>query len=118
MYIAIFVIAIIIAFSGGSEALRSLETISPIQEFLFGFLCYFTYYLFFESIFGRTLGKLITGTTVVNEHGGKPVFKQIIGRTLCRLIPFEPFSFFGASGYGWHDSIPKTYVIDIRNQKK
>jgi uncharacterized RDD family membrane protein YckC len=29
------------------------------------------------------------------------------------LIPFEQFSFFGEDGKGWHDSISKTYVVDI-----
>ena len=118
MYIAIFIIAIVFAFAGGGEILLRLESISPIEEFMFGSICYLVYYLLLESIFGRTVGKLITGTAVVNEHGGKPTFKQIIGRTLCRLIPFEPLSFFGAKGYGWHDSIPNTYVIDTRKQKK
>lgn len=118
MYALIFIFAIIFAFSGGEATLMRLETISPLEEFAFGYLCYLGYYLFFESIFGKTLGKLITGTAVVNEHGGKPTFKQYLYRSLCRLIPFEPFSFFRSGGVGWHDSIPNTYVIDTRKQNK
>src|SRR6185436_13626318 len=52
------------------------------------------YYLFFEGIFGATPGKMITKTRVVRLDGGKPSFGQIVGRTLSRFVPFEPFSFF------------------------
>jgi uncharacterized RDD family membrane protein YckC len=70
------------------------------------------YYLFFESLWQRTPGKFILGTMVVNRDGEKPSFKQILGRTLCRFIPFEAFSFFGEEG--WHDSIPSTKVVMVR----
>lgn len=69
------------------------------------------YYLFFEATTSRTLGKLLTGTKVVNIVGGKPSFGQILGRTFARCIPFEPFSFFGTPARGWHDSLTKTYVV-------
>ena len=67
-----------------------------------------------EGATGRTLGKLVTGTRVVNAAGGTPSFKQILGRSLARFIPFEAFSFLGDDGRGWHDSIPDTYVIRCR----
>ena len=75
------------------------------------------YYLVSESLFGATLGKLITGTRVVDERGGRPTLGQIVGRTLCRFIPFEPFSvLFATDGQvrGWHDRIPRTYVVRKR----
>ena len=75
------------------------------------------YYLLMESAFGLTVGKLVTGTRIVDEQGGRPTFGQIVGRTLCRMIPFEPFSLlFAGSGEarGWHDSIPRTYVVRKR----
>jgi len=74
------------------------------------------YYLAQEALWGRTLGKLITGTKVVNEDGSKLTFGRALGRTLCRLIPFEALSFLGGSGRprGWHDTIPKTKVISVR----
>ena len=71
------------------------------------------YYCFFEGIWGRTPGKFLIGTKVVDEEGDPPSFGQIVGRSACRLIPFEPFSFFGARG--WHDSISHTYVVRTRN---
>jgi uncharacterized RDD family membrane protein YckC len=62
-----------------------------------------------------TLAGLV-GTKVVNANGGKASIGQVAGRSLCRFIPFEAFSFFGNKGFpiGWHDSIPKTRVIKTR----
>ena len=72
------------------------------------------YFGVLEATTSRTLGKLVTGTKVVNENGGAPTTGQILGRTFCRLIPFEAFSFFGTPTRGWHDKIPKTYVVKAR----
>jgi uncharacterized RDD family membrane protein YckC len=73
------------------------------------------YYIIFEYFWGKTPGKFITKTRVVNEAGRPPSFMNIVGRTLCRFIPFEPFSFLGGNGStGWHDSISKTYVVEDR----
>jgi uncharacterized RDD family membrane protein YckC len=76
----------------------------------------FLYYVPQEALSGRTLGKLITGTKAISEDGTELSFGQALGRTLCRFIPFEAFSFFGGKGRprGWHDSIPKTKVISTR----
>jgi hypothetical protein len=51
---------------------------------------------------------------VVGELDERPAFSQVVGRTLCRFIPFEVFSFFGEAG--WHDSIPKTQVVAVRGR--
>ena len=88
--------------------------------------CYFTtltiyyttnllliYYTTIETLTGRSLGKFITKTKVVIYDGSKPTFNEILVRSLCRLIPLEHFSFLGEDGNGWHDSISKTYVVDI-----
>lgn len=78
-----------------------------------GAAIFLLYYIIFEFLFGKTLAKFITGTRVVRADGQPPTMGQIIGRTLCRLIPFEPFSFFGGHGrpVGWHDSLSGTRVI-------
>lgn len=70
------------------------------------------YYLVFEGIFNTTAGKCATNTTIVNEQGERPGFSKILGRTFCRLIPFDALSFLGAGARGWHDSIPNTYVVE------
>jgi uncharacterized RDD family membrane protein YckC len=30
------------------------------------------------------------------------------------MIPFEAFSFLGDEGRGWHDSLAKTVVVDVK----
>lgn len=73
------------------------------------------YYLFLESLFGRTIGKIVTGSVVVDENGLKPSFKIIFIRTLCRLIPFEALSFLSKSARFWHDYFSKTYVVEKKD---
>lgn len=68
------------------------------------------YYTLTEGLFGRSLGKFITGTIVVDENGEKPTLGIAFKRSLCRLIPFDAFTFLGGSR-GWHDSISNTYVV-------
>jgi len=68
-------------------------------------------YIIFEAVTGKTLGKHITGTKVVNEYGDRPSFGQVLGRSFARLIPLEALSFFGTPTRGWHDSLTGTYVV-------
>ncbi len=107
----------IIAMLIGSE--KMLEFISSEGGgYVIAFPIYIGYYIIMEAAFGRTIGKLACGTRVVNQHGRKASVGQIFGRTFCRFIPFEAFSFLGSETRGWHDSIAKTYVINVREQSK
>ncbi len=90
------------------------EWLMDIPDIVFGLVIGCAYYLGFEWAFGRTVGKLITGTRVVSASGERVGFGGIVGRTLCRLIPFEAFSFLGAEARGWHDSMTNTYVVKCR----
>jgi uncharacterized RDD family membrane protein YckC len=73
------------------------------------------YYLLMEGLFGRTLGKMITGTRVVNwKTGQKPGIGALVGRTLARFVPFEAFSFLGSEPGGWHDRWSGTMVVDLK----
>lgn len=74
---------------------------------------FFVFYMSFQEYFlkGRTFAKYITGTKVVKEDGLEPQMKDYLIRSLCRLIPFEAFSFLG--NIGWHDSISKTRVVNF-----
>lgn len=72
----------------------------------------FLYFVLLEGIWQKTLSKFITKTKVVMKDGRKPPFKNILGRTLARYIPFEPFSFlFGSHPMGWHDRLSNTLVV-------
>jgi uncharacterized RDD family membrane protein YckC len=84
---------------------------STLGDYAFGFVVITSYYALCEGLFGRTLGKLVTRTWVVDESGGKPTFWQILGRSAARSIPFEPFSFFGSEPTGWHDRLSGTRVV-------
>ncbi|MGS2727505.1 RDD family protein [Psychroserpens sp. BH13MA-6] len=84
-----------------------------LVDYIFACIVLFIYYTTIESLTGRSLGKYITKTKVVLHDGSKPTFNEILVRSLSRMIPFEAFSFLGDLGKGWHDTISKTYVVDI-----
>lgn len=114
-YIGFFLLSIIVGIAVGvffGDA--GIEYLESVPDFALGLSIVLGYYIALESLSGRTLGKLITGTKVVNEQGDKPSLLQILGRSFSRLIPFEAFSFFGSEGRGWHDSFSKTYVVKCR----
>ena len=88
-----------------------LDDSGPLGDYLFGVLVASAYYLPFEALTGRTLGKFVTGTRVVSLSGEPATFAQLVGRTAARFIPFEPFSFFGRDAIGWHDTLSGTRVV-------
>ncbi len=94
-----------------------IESWGVVAEYAFGILVMLLYYTPLEALFGCTLGKLVTGTRVVNERGGKPSWGQALGRSFARLIPFEALSVLVASEgqvRGWHDALPRTWVVRKR----
>jgi uncharacterized RDD family membrane protein YckC len=105
------VIHILIAFTWGQAGIDKLESYPLI---VIGIPIVLGYYIFFEGLSRRTIGKLMTGTRVVGMHGEKPGFRQILKRSIARLIPFEAVTFLGNAGRGWHDSLASTYVVKSR----
>jgi uncharacterized RDD family membrane protein YckC len=99
---------------GAVMGLAGLTDISGTADTAIAILCMLGYYVGFEALLGRTPGKLITGTRVVTKRGGKPTLGQILGRTLARFVPFEPFSFLGRLPTGWHDRWSRTRVVKVR----
>lgn len=111
------VIGGIYALIGGEEAIAALDRPNMLRDYALGIAGGLLYYTPLEALFGCTLGKLVTGTRVVNEQGGPITWGQALGRSLCRFIPFEPFSvLFSTDGEarGWHDRLPRTYVVRRR----
>jgi uncharacterized RDD family membrane protein YckC len=106
-YIIMFVFGIILGITGNADfAAEGGPAIS-----LIGILFFMAYYILFESMFGKTVGKMITKTRVVLSDFSKPGFGTILLRTICRLIPFEPLSCIGVASKGWHDRFAKTWVV-------
>jgi len=94
--------------------LEYIEQMNKVEEYLLGLVISFVYYFTFESLTGgRTLGKYITGTKVLTWYGEKPSVGRFAKRSLCRLIPFNPFSFLAENPRGWHDSLSDTVVVEI-----
>ena len=86
-----------------------------LLERLVALLLYGMYMGIVESLFrGRSLGKLITGTKVVNEDGSPISAQTALLRGLCRAVPFNAFSALGAPCFPWHDKWTKCYVVDIK----
>ncbi|MFT5822183.1 MAG: putative RDD family membrane protein YckC [Crocinitomix sp.] len=70
----------------------------------------FIYYPFFETVFGTTPGKILTGSIVRKEDGSRLKLMNAVNRTFIRMVPFEPLSFLGNSA-GWHDKWTNTKVV-------
>lgn len=88
--------------------------LDPFEDFSIGMLIIAGYYIIMEVLTQRTIGKYITGTKVVCYDGTKPDAGTIGVRTLCRFIPFDAFSYLSSNPRGWHDSLSKTYVVDVK----
>ncbi|MCK6544835.1 RDD family protein [Myxococcota bacterium] len=84
-----------------------------VMNYVVGALAGLFYYFPLEALTGRTLGKLLTGTRVVDEHGQRPTMGAVFIRSLCRYVPFEPFSFLN-DDRGWHDEWSHTRVVRLR----
>lgn len=85
------------------------ESLSDPVAGLMGILLYMSYYNLFEAWLGKTPAKFLTRTRVVDLWGNKPGWLDIMGRSLCRLLPFDAVSFL--FGSDWHDRFSKTIVI-------
>lgn len=111
VFVLAFVVGILIAVFFGRSG---IATFHRVPNFVTGTLLYIAYYAVFEGLWARTPGKWIFGTAVVDQAGGKPSIKQVLIRTICRFIPFEPFSALSPDTPPWHDSLAKTRVVRSR----
>ena len=84
---------------------------SPVFALLIELPIFVTYYVVCEYLFGKTLGKLVTGTRVVTREYKSPTFVRILKRTFSRLIPFHIWVLL-YSGRIIHDSTSKTLCLE------
>ncbi len=85
-------------------------TAGGLMSYIIVYFIFITYYTVMEAATGgKTIGKLITGTTAIRNDGAPFTFNDAIIRSLCRIVPFEPISAF--TGNPWHDKWSNTKVI-------
>lgn len=112
-YASVFIWAIIVYANGIDPKKYTIFQQTPtalVLQLLLSYAVILVYYTISETATkGRSIGKLVTGTIAITEDGSPFTFKHAFLRSLCRIIPFEPFS---ALGYmPWHDSITHTAVV-------
>lgn len=75
-------------------------------------LVFMIYYFMLEYFTGKTFGKLITRTQVIQVEGSvSKKYKVLFIRTLSRLFIFEFFWYLKDRPKGLHDRLSKTIVI-------
>lgn len=109
------VVGIVFVSANGVQLTEAEAAFLNIVAMIVALIAIVLYFFVMEAACGRTIGKLITGTMVTTSDGSPPSVGQLFGRSLARLIPFEPFSFLGKQPpVGWHDSLSGTRVVKTR----
>lgn len=116
IYMQLVFVWALVAPSEGMILVSESEVVGGPSDFTFHFvywLVVFGYYIFAETVLGRTLGKFVTGTKVVTLDGQPPSLKTVLLRTLIRAVPFDPLSFVAD---GWHDTWSRTRVVKVERR--
>ncbi|MBC7451347.1 MAG: RDD family protein [Cytophagales bacterium] len=82
----------------------------PGVDKIFGALVVFLYYMQ-EVINGKSIAKMLFGYSVINVYAEKPTFKEVLIRSISRIVPFEGVSCMSKPSRGWHDKWSGTYVV-------
>lgn len=101
-----------------SRTLDALPTSAVVAMSVVGALLAAAYFLFFWSLSGQTLGKLLTGCRVVDSTGGGALgASRAMLRLLAAVLSLLPLG-AGLLGWwtdperrGWHDRIASTHVV-------
>ena len=100
-----------------AQRLVALPTSAVISMSLVGLVLAASYFLFFWSLSGQTLGKLLTGGRVVTTVDGPLGFRRAATRLAGTVVSVLPLGagFFGmwtdSERRGWHDRIAGTKVV-------
>ncbi len=117
LLVVVYIVAGLLSVAGSYDVDSWNRFFGGLGGYLFVAIFYVVYYWLQEGIFGRTLGKLVTGTMVVKGDGSKASSAEALKRSLARAVPFEAFSFFGSkTPRGWHDAWTQTLVVRGRRQ--
>ena len=69
---------------------KSIDGDKPILQALTLVAVFLGYYLVFELLFSRTIGKLVTGLVIVKLDGQRSTWGQVLIRTAFRLLEVNP----------------------------
>ena len=112
---ALVALAVMVALLVGNERVIAwIDNMDRITDFAITYAAVLVYYTIMEGVFGLSIGKLVTGTRVVDAHGRRLTFGKGFLRSLCRLIPFDAISLLLSDDdvrRAWHDSMTRTYVV-------
>jgi len=91
-----------------------------VERLLWALVIYVLYFTLVEGMTGgRSIGKLLTRTRVIQKNGDRAGFADAFLRSLCRCIPLEVFSAVPHKPpYPWHDRLSETLVVADRSQKR
>ncbi len=85
------------------------------------------YFVIAEGLWGRSIGKLLTGTVVVDGTGRSPGILKAAGRTVLRLVEVNPLFLCLPAGIAFitstrrqrlGDMLARTYVVRTRDLKR
>lgn len=112
----ILIFATMVLLSDNEQLIAVVESVNTDDQLIFQFIILIlllAYYIFWESMCkGKTPGKWIMQTRVLEYDGSIPSLDTISKRSFIRIVPFDALSFFGSGPDGWHDRWSKTIVID------
>ncbi len=102
--VGIFIVLLIIV-----PAIAEMEA---LVQLLFIISVVILYYVPLEFTWGISLGKIITGTKVVNSNFDQPNLQTILIRTICRFLP-HPWWIDRL----FHDRFSNTFVVNAKRLK-
>jgi len=106
--IVVYVLVIVVSLPFGGLAQMVTENVGMYYLTFFG--VFFLYYGLLEGSKGKTVGKMVTKTTVITTTGEPMSIGKAFLRTLCRIVPFEFISVF-LGGPMWHDKWAGTMLV-------
>lgn len=109
LFFPLALIGIVIGSTRGPDGVDQAAEQWVLPGFGIGAVLVLAYFIVCETLWGRTLGKLITGTIVVSDKGEKPGVGPVILRTMLRLIEVNPFLIGG---------VPAGITVLVTNKKQ
>jgi uncharacterized RDD family membrane protein YckC len=111
LVVMVYAVDIYMTNSGRAELMDSVVVkLLGIRGVLVYLFSVFAYYSLSEVVFGKSPSKFFTRTKVVDEISlQSPPALEVIRRSLCRMSPLDPFSYF--SGQNLHDKLSSTCVV-------